>query len=89
MSVNGCVDWFSKQKGYGFICLLDSEERVFCHVSQIKADGYKSLYPGEYVSFNISKVENGKTEVTDVTGFSGGNLLCQNDKYRYKLVRLN
>lgn len=87
MSVNGVVDWFSGRKGFGFIKLLDNDERVFCHRTNISCDGYKNLYPGEYVSLVVEKGDDDRTIATNVTGLNGGDLLCQNKNYTFKVIR--
>lgn len=89
MSVTGTVDWFSKRHGYGFIQRLDTKDRVFCHISQLcpEWEGYKNLYPGEYVTFDIKEGEDDKVEAIQVRGIGGGPLLCQNETYIYRVVR--
>jgi len=54
--VEGTVKWFSARLGYGFITGDDGED-VFCHFSSIQSDGYKSLDPGDRVSFGIQNDE--------------------------------
>lgn len=54
----GRVKWFSEQKGYGFIEQEDGKE-VFVHFSGITGDGYKNLYEGQEVTFEVSESDKG------------------------------
>jgi CspA family cold shock protein len=56
----GIVKWFSNQKGYGFITVLDSGSDVFVHHSAIQGEGYKSLDEGQEVEFEIEKGPKGE-----------------------------
>ena len=49
---NGIVKWFNSSKGYGFIEQEDGPD-VFVHHSGINATGFKSLYEGDSVTFDI------------------------------------
>ncbi len=55
----GKVKWFSNQKGYGFITVLDSGSDVFVHHSAIEGEGYKSLDEGQEVEFEVTKGPKG------------------------------
>ncbi|MCK4976153.1 MAG: cold-shock protein [Anaerolineales bacterium] len=48
----GTVKWFNEQKGFGFI---ESDEGgdVFVHFSAINMSGFKVLYEGDRVSFEV------------------------------------
>jgi len=51
----GKVKWFSDSKGYGFI-LADDEAGAgdtFVHFSEIAKDGYRTLVPGQSVTFDV------------------------------------
>lgn len=50
------VKWFNDAKGYGF--LDDAGVSVFVHYSVILGDGFKTLYPGQFVDAVI--VDGGK-----------------------------
>lgn len=55
---SGVVKWFSRLKGYGFINPDDGSQEVFVHYSAINGDGYRNLYEGEQVEFEL--VDRGK-----------------------------
>ncbi len=82
----GRVEWFSSQKGYGFIKDINSDNSYFVHYDGISVSGehYKKLFPGEYVTFNIFTQDNGKTSCVDVRGIGNGPLLTEN-LYNFKL----
>ncbi|MGI6605542.1 MAG: cold-shock protein [Peptococcia bacterium] len=50
--MQGKVKWFNKEKGYGFIEREDGND-VFVHFSAIQEEGFKTLYEGEAVEFEI------------------------------------
>jgi CspA family cold shock protein len=47
----GVVSSFDDGKGIGFIICDDNGKHVFCHHSEIKVEGYRTLVPGQRVSF--------------------------------------
>jgi CspA family cold shock protein len=49
----GTVNWFSKEKGYGFISALEEGKNLFVHYSEIEGSGYKSLEEGERVLYEV------------------------------------
>jgi len=50
----GTVKWFNNKKGYGFITLDGPEkEQVFVHHSVIHMSGYKTLFCGQRVEFEL------------------------------------
>lgn len=56
--VTGIVKWFSRLKGYGFINPDDGTQEVFVHYSAIQGEGYRNLYEGDKVEYNL--VDQGK-----------------------------
>ena len=86
----GCVKWFNNKAGYGFITMKegddDSATDIFVHHSSLTCDNdqYKYLVQGEYVSFNLVNIddENSKHKVKadNVSGPSGGKLMCETNR---------
>ena len=58
MRVNGIVKWFSRLKGYGFINPDGGGDEVFVHYSAIEGEGYRNLYEGDRVDFDL--IDRGK-----------------------------
>jgi len=91
MALTGNVSRWFNRKGYGFINVMTSDSEhvgndLFVHLSGINVsnDGYKCLYPGEYVSFDLSSAKDGRPNCVNVTGILGGPLLIEHSEYRYK-----
>lgn len=61
----GVVEWFSPDKGFGFISSGDGED-VFVHFSQITGDGYRNLEKGQKVEFEIGPGKDGKLQANNV-----------------------
>jgi CspA family cold shock protein len=55
----GTVKRFDDQKGYGFIKLEGLSEDIFVHQMAIKMEGFRTLYSGEVVKFQIKKDQKG------------------------------
>lgn len=55
---SGIVKWFSRLKGYGFINPDEGEQEVFVHYSAIQGEGYRNLYEGDRVEYDL--VDKGK-----------------------------
>ena len=49
----GIVKWFSRLKGYGFINPDQGDKEVFVHYSAIHGDGYKNLFEGDKVEYDL------------------------------------
>jgi CspA family cold shock protein len=57
-STKGTVKWFSQEKGYGFLHQEDGPD-VFVHHSSIEGTGFKVLYEGEEVEFDVVEEARG------------------------------
>jgi CspA family cold shock protein len=55
---HGTVKWFSQEKGYGFL-QREGGADVFVHYSAIDGAGFKVLYEGEEVEFDIIEEAKG------------------------------
>ncbi len=55
----GEVKWFNNAKGWGFIIPQNGGEDIFVHFSAIQSEGYKSLVPGQHVSYSLEKGDRG------------------------------
>jgi CspA family cold shock protein len=80
----GRVKWFNNKAGYGFVTVTDGSRSgtdVFVHHSAINVDSqqYKYLVQGEYIEFDLIKVESDKHEwqASRVSGIRGGKLMCE------------
>lgn len=96
MALTGTVSRWFNRKGYGFINVMNSDSEhvgqdVFVHLSgiNVKNDGYKCLYPGEYVSFDLDQTSEGKMVCANVTGVMGGPLLVEHEMFRFKYFQKN
>lgn len=54
----GTVKWFNEKKGYGFIEQEDGKD-LFVHHQDIQGEGFKNLYEGQNVEFDIEQGEKG------------------------------
>ena len=82
----GKVKWFNNKSGYGFITFLDGGDEhkgkdIFAHHSSlnVKEELYKYLVQGEYIEFNIQKMENGAHEyqAINIKGICQNDLMCE------------
>lgn len=58
MRETGVVKWFNRLKGIGFIFPDSGGKEVFVHYSAIQGEGYKNLYEGDRVEYEL--VDHGK-----------------------------
>lgn len=54
----GKVKWFNDRRGFGCIEKTDGAE-VFVHWTAIRAEGYKTLAPGQEVEFDLYEGKKG------------------------------
>lgn len=80
----GRVKWFNNKAGYGFITVTGGSSfdgDVFVHHSSLSVseEQYKYLVQGEYVEFELSRVDGGQHEwqASNVRGCNGGKLMCE------------
>ena len=85
-SNTGQVVRFFNRKGYGFIKDLNDDNDYFVHNTDINlsGEGYRKLYPGEYVSYNLVE-RDGKQVCSDVRGVMGYPLLVENAEHTYRV----
>ena len=85
-SKTGQVVRFFNRKGYGFIKDLNDDNDYFVHNTDINlsGEGYRKLYPGEYVSYNLVE-RDGKQVCSDVRGVMGYPLLVENAEHTYRV----
>jgi CspA family cold shock protein len=62
----GEVKWFDSKKGFGFI-LRDGADDLFVHFSAINSEGFKTLYQGDKVSYEVVAGEKGE-QASNVEG---------------------
>ncbi len=55
----GEVKWFNNAKGWGFIIPEGGGEDIFVHFSSIHGTGYKTLVPGQAVTYEVENGDRG------------------------------
>lgn len=93
--VLGRVKWFNNKLGYGFIKYMSQmtgeDDDIFVHWSHlsIPEGGFRTLYEGEYVEFEIIPCEGDekKTQAHKVSGPMGGPLLATTNKTMLSIAR--
>jgi CspA family cold shock protein len=54
----GTIKWFSEDRGFGFIGREIGRD-VFVHQSEIDGPGFRTLYVGDRVEFNVEQGPKG------------------------------
>ena len=72
-NIQGSVKWFDKKKGYGFISCEEGED-IFVHYSAINGEGYRNLYEGQRVEFEVVQGKKGLEAKNLNIIESGGNV---------------
>jgi CspA family cold shock protein len=57
-TVHGKVKWFDARRGYGFI-LREGEKDLFIHYTSIQKEGFKSLWEGDEVEYEVEQGPKG------------------------------
>ena len=86
----GSVKWFNNKAGYGFITCIEGDllnKDIFVHHSAIVvgSDQFRFLVQGEFVHFDLVKVEGDEKhefQAKSVTGINGGKLMCENQRLK-------
>ena len=58
----GVVQWFSGEKGYGFI-EWEGGHDIFVHQTAIQMDGFRTLNEGQKVTFEVEETKRGPQAV--------------------------
>ena len=93
MTEVGQVIRFDHRKGYGFIDVLNKDSdnygrELFFHFSEIKCENsFKKVFPGEIVSFNVTRKEGEERDVcTNITGPFGATMMIDHPRYMFKIT---
>ncbi|MFB3925631.1 MAG: cold-shock protein [Syntrophales bacterium] len=54
----GTIKWFNEKKGYGFI-QQDEGGDLFVHYTDVNGTGFRTLYEGQRVEFEIETTPKG------------------------------
>ncbi|MFF3159728.1 cold-shock protein [Streptomyces sp. NPDC057910] len=65
---SGTVKWFNSEKGFGFITQDDGGPDVFAHYSSISGSGYRELFEGDQVTFEVAQGQKGPQAENIVRG---------------------
>jgi CspA family cold shock protein len=55
----GTVKWFNAEKGFGFIEQDGGGADVFAHYSTIASQGFRELFEGQKVQFDVTQGQKG------------------------------
>ncbi len=64
-SRTGKISWFDAKRGIGFVERDNGEKDLFVHWSNIVMEGFKTLQPGQVVSFELGENHKGE-QATEV-----------------------
>ena len=65
-----CVKW-NVNRGFGFISRDDGAPDLYAHQRDLKKEGFRSLAIGEFVEFEIGRMDDGRPHAVKVTGPGG------------------
>lgn len=57
--MTGIVKWFDLQRGIGFVVPDEGGREAFIHYKDILAEGFKALYEGDIVAFELEATPKG------------------------------
>jgi CspA family cold shock protein len=63
LMAKGTVKWFNEKKGFGFLSHDDGTD-LFVHHTGIIGNGFKTLYEGDKVEFEVEKGEKGPRAIS-------------------------
>ncbi|MFC0582594.1 cold-shock protein [Micrococcoides hystricis] len=61
VDLDGTVQWFNSEKGYGFLKPAAGGEDVFVHYSNIEVQGFAALTEGQQVTYQLGEGPKGPT----------------------------
>lgn len=82
--VNGIVKWYSAMKGYGFC--TSGEGDVFIHYKNILGEGFKCLYEGDEIEFDIESTPKGN-QAKNIRLIKKANCIPENSTYSEQLKK--
>ena len=65
-NLTGVVCWFDSRKGIGFITKDDGTGDLFVHWQNVSMEGFRTLKPGQKVSFELGENHRGPQAVNVV-----------------------
>lgn len=84
----GTVKWFNAIRGYGFITDSNGTD-VFVHYSSIQMDGFRTLFVGDIVSYEVGDGTNGKKQAVNVRPIVTRKIVAHElSKKDYHLMRI-
>ena len=78
--LKGQVSWFNNKLGYGFINSERVDNDIYVHYTDIKVNGYKTLYENDIVEFIYDEEKNKALEVIIIKKASDIKRLAENIK---------